>query len=233
MKILVISNTPWNNSNSFGNTFSNMFDGMQDVEIYNICCRHGESNNSIVKQAVQMTDKAVLKSAYSFKYDPCWKIETTNETSDENEEVSIKARQNRKTISFIIRDLIWKIGRWKRSKTLLGFINEIKPDIIYLPIYASPHICRVQNFIIKKLGVPVVGHISDDVYGVPPKASLLAKLYRRSLRRNLRKLFSKCQYLEVFAENMQEEYSRLFGIKCHLIGKGVSKEIIDKIRINV
>lgn len=31
-----------------------------------------------------------------------------------------------------------------------------------------------------------------------------------------------CAYLEVFAENMQEEYSRIFQKPCYLIGKGVN-----------
>ena len=53
MRILVISSTTWDVSNSFGNTFSNLFDGMSDVEIYNICCRNGNNNNNVVKEAIQ------------------------------------------------------------------------------------------------------------------------------------------------------------------------------------
>ena len=47
MKVLIISRTTWDNANSFGNTFSNLFEGMKDVEIYSIACRNGISNNSI------------------------------------------------------------------------------------------------------------------------------------------------------------------------------------------
>ena len=36
MKILVLSSTPWTNDNSFGNSFSNIFEGIEDVEIANI-----------------------------------------------------------------------------------------------------------------------------------------------------------------------------------------------------
>ena len=68
MKVLIISSTPWNNANSFGNTFSNLFEGMENVEIYNIACRHGVSSNSIVSKAVQLTDKSVLKSIYKWGY---------------------------------------------------------------------------------------------------------------------------------------------------------------------
>ena len=229
MKILVISRTPWNNANSFGNTFSNLFEGMENVEIYNIACRHGANNNDVVKKAIQCTDKAVLKSIYKPKFDPFFETQCINEKI--NQEISENARKNRKTFSFVIRDLIWKLGRWKKSKTLKNFLSDIKPDIIYIPIYASKYMCDFQNFIVNKLKVPVVGHISDDVYGYPPKSSLLAKWYRFSLRKKLRKLIKKCEYLEVFAENMKESYTNIFNKECYLIGKGVKKEQIQQIKI--
>ena len=49
IRILIVSRTPWDDSNSFGNTFSNLFGGMEGVEIYNICCQTGDNNNNIVK----------------------------------------------------------------------------------------------------------------------------------------------------------------------------------------
>lgn len=231
MKVLVISNTTWDNSNSFGNTFSNLFTGMNGVELYNIACRHGKQNNSIVKQAVTLTDKSVLKSIYSFKFDPCFKAEDCNIDNSLNEELSQTARKKRKTISFIIRDVIWKLGRWNKSKTLNSFLEEVKPDLIYLPIYASPHICDFQYKLIKKMNVPVIGHVSDNVYGFKPNATFFERLYKRKLRKKLRKLIAKCSYLEVFAENMKEEYSKLFNKDCYLIGKGITKGNIDLIDI--
>lgn len=231
MRILTISSTTWDNANSFGNTFSNLFEGMENVEIYNIACRHGVSNNSIVSKAVQLTDKSVLKSIYNWGFDPCWEIENCVDTKGVNKELSAVARKKRRTISFIIRDMIWKLGRWKKSKTLTAFLEEIKPEVIYLPIYASPYMCDIQQYIIKKLGVPVVGHISDDVYGYPPKGSLLAKWYRTGLRKKIKKLIKTCSYLEVFAKNMQEAYSKLFNKSCYLIGKGIQFETVKGINV--
>ena len=182
MKVLIISRTTWDNSNSFGNTFSNLFGEMENVEIYNIACRHGVFNNSIVKDAIQLTDKSVLKSIYKCKFDPCIEPSLDNIDKNLNVEISQTARKKRKLISFILRDMIWKFGRWKKSKRLKDFLERTKPDVIYLPIYASPYICDVQKHIIKKMGVPVVGHISDDVYSYPPKRSLFLKLYHATLR---------------------------------------------------
>ena len=52
IKVLIVSRTPWNNSNSFGNTFSNLFGGMSGVKIYNICCQPGSIENDIVKTLI-------------------------------------------------------------------------------------------------------------------------------------------------------------------------------------
>ena len=62
MKILIISRTPWNNSNSFGNTFSNIFGGMQGVEIFNICCQGGAIDNNIVIKTLQISEISLIRS---------------------------------------------------------------------------------------------------------------------------------------------------------------------------
>lgn len=228
MRVLIISGTTWDNSNSFGNTFSNIFGGMKGVEIYNIACQSGTSNNSVTAHEIQMSDKSMLKSIINFSYDPCWNSKKTS-NENVNKEVSISAIKKRLTVFFVIRDIIWKLARWKKSKTLSDFLEQYKPDIVYLPIYASPRMCDIQQWIIDKLGVPVVGHITDDVYNMPPNLSFFAKMYRKHLQKKLNRLINSCKYLEVFAENMADEYSKIFDIPCYLIGKGVSKGQIDNI----
>lgn len=224
MRVLIISHTVWDNGNSFGNTFSNLFEGMPNVEIYNICCKHGQANNKVVKQAFQMTDKAVLRSIYKRNSRSGWVMDSQADKvmQSVNTELSEKAKRKRRTISFFLRDWIWKFGAWKKNKELHAFLRAAAPDVIYLPIYATRFMCDVQQYIVEQCHVPVVGHISDDVYGYSPKSSLLACLYKKSLRKKLRKLINKCDYLEVFAENMQKEYSRIFKKPCYLIGKGVN-----------
>lgn len=233
MRVLIISSTTWDDANSFGNTFSNLFDRMENVEIYNIACRHGVSDNKVVKTSVQLTDRSVLKSIYKFRFDPCREVPTIARADKMNSEISARARKNRHTFSFIIRDAIWKLGRWKKSKTLNKFLKEASPDVIYLPIYSSPYMCDFQEYIVKKLNIPVVGHISDDVYSFPPKQSLIAHAYRKKTRKKVRSLINRCEYLEVFAENMQNEYQKEFSKPCYLIGKGVYPREIEVIRTDV
>ena len=218
MRILIISRTPWDESESFGNTFSNLFGGMMDVEIYNICCQGGLLNSSIVNKAYQMTEFSVLSTLFGKKAGHLMEPSSPDVKYTPSEKIPKK----RRTIYFIIRDLIWSVGLWFDSD-LKQFIKDAKPEVLYLPIYASWYMCDVQNKIVKYCHVPCVGHISDDVYSYPPNRykQPLFTFYRMVLRNKLRKLIDKSSYLEVFANNMAVEYSKLFNKRCYFIGKGI------------
>ena len=49
-KILVVSCTPWNANNSVGNTYANLFDGMDDCVIAHIYCADGADNDPKVSR---------------------------------------------------------------------------------------------------------------------------------------------------------------------------------------
>lgn len=227
IKILIISRTPWDSRNSFGNTFTNIFLGMKNVELYNICCQAGVMDSPLVKEAIQFTERSVLKSFLNSKCDPCLQMSLAK-TADGTERIyKTKKRVPKNTFTYFCRDIIWSFGRWKKSQKLQKFLMRIKPDVIYVPIYSSIYMCNFQNFIINKLNVPVVGHISDDVFFYQKGLTALANLYRFKLRKKIKKLIDRCSYLEVFAENMKVAYEPIFNKKCYLIGKGIDTESIE------
>lgn len=225
IKILIISRTPWNSNNSFGNTFTNIFGEMDNVELYNICCQSGTMDSPLVKKAVQLTERSLIKSVCKRKIDPCSVMSIAE--SENNQTLRTTRQIPKNTFTYFARDIIWDFGQWKKSKNLHDFLKSVKPDIIYLPIYSSIYMCRFQSYIIKELKVPVIGHITDDVYGYQKGATPLANLYKFLLRRKLRKLIGQCEYIEVFAENMKTEYERIFGKNCYVIGKGIDTTKID------
>ena len=230
MRILIISRTPWNNSNSFGNTFSNLFGGMLEVEIYNICCQTGSTDNSIVAKTLQMSESSVVNS---LKGRPVAITESYRETVESVERMQVAGKKSRSPLMFMARDMIWRVGahRWKAA--VRRFVKEVNPDIIYLPIYGSWYMCDIDGYVIKKSKVPVVGHITHDSYGYASneQAVNLARLYRMVLRKKLKALIRECSYIEVFADNMKKEYERLFNIPCHVIGKGLLPEDVCKPQI--
>lgn len=231
MRILIISRTPWDNSNSFGNTFSNLFGGMKEVEIFNVCCQDGVNNNIVVTEAYQMTDRMVLKSITGNDAGHIMSLKSMTNV-DLPKPISSNIPPKRYTVFYIVRDIIWKCGKWW-DRNLKIFLTEIKPDVIYLPIYASWYMCDVQQKIIDFCKVPVVGHISDDLYNYPPNGFLqpIAYIYRANVRRKVRRLINACSYIEVFAENMAREYARIFDKPFYVIGKGVDTSKIGELKL--
>lgn len=120
MKVLVISGLPWNKNNSFGSTFSSLFEGMQDVEFLNIYCGYGLPDNNLKVECLQMTELSLLKNLISPKLNKPL-IEVTNER-EKREDVKReqskvdKVRKFNNRIVFWGRCFIWKIGRWKTKE---------------------------------------------------------------------------------------------------------------------
>lgn len=229
MKILVISRTPWNNSNSFGNTFSNLFEGMPDVELYNICCQSGSTDNNLVQTTLQMSEASVIRALKGGEI----AIEQ-NVSTDVNSELKVAntGRKQRKTWMFVARDLLWMVGALKWKKRVKNFIESVRPDVLYLPVYPSWYMCDIAQYAIKCASVPVVAHISDDDYGYIVGMSKSGYLYQMISRKKLRNIISKVSYIEVFADNMKLEYEQLFNIPCHVIGKGMLPEEVEKPQVH-
>ena len=61
MRILMLSNSEWDDNNSFGNTFSNFFADCKDIEFANIYCREGIPNTKLCDRFLKITDKQLLR----------------------------------------------------------------------------------------------------------------------------------------------------------------------------
>lgn len=214
IKILIVSRTPWNEANSFGNTFTNLFKGIEEVEIANICCQGGTMNSQLIEESFQLTDKDVFKSILGRRPG---RLIYNNSVDPSNTKPNIP----RKAFFYAIREAIWALGRWK-SKKLKKFIQDFNPDVLYLPVYRSHYMCEVEKYIIKLTGAPFVVHISDDVYNFSPKSSRLTKMLQRLIRNDIRDIFKKASYGEVFSPVMGEEFEKEFKIRFYIIGKSVN-----------
>lgn len=199
---------------------------MAGVRIFNICCQAGCSDNTIVEDTWQMTDISVLKSIFRGKAGRHISMaQVPEETTPSDNRIVVR----RTTMAYLIRELIWKLGHWYEQE-FRNFIVNINPDILYLPIYRSGYICDIQKKAYQITKCPIVCHISDDVYSMPPSSQVspLKRIYYKWIRKKIKYLISKSEYCEVFAKNMAEEYHTIFKKPFHLIGKGISPQDIRK-----
>lgn len=221
MKVLIVSNSPWRNDNSFGNSFSNIFGGMENLEIANIYCKYGKPNTTIVQRFFQITEKSLINHA--LKGTPSGKevfMEKAQKVEAEDGEKAFNvARKYKSTVLYWIRTLIWKLGKWK-SKELIDFINDFKPDLLFIPIYYSGYIHSINKFIKKRWKLPCVGYVSDDVYTLRQfSLSPLFWIDRLCMRPTLKRVFSWCDPVYVISDIQKREYTKIFGDKFKVLTK--------------
>ncbi len=220
MKILVISSTPWASDNSFGNSFSNIFDSIDGLEFANIYCKSGLPDNKLKMVCYQISEKKLVKSIINPKIKTGKKV--TSEQSD-SKNTNAAGREAMRKIRFTwmlwIRDLIWKLGRWKTNE-LKQFIDEFNPDIIFQPIYFSTYLNEMALYVKKLTGKKMIGYISDDCYTL--RQFSLSPLYwidRLIKRSYVKKAINNCELLYVISDIQKQEYEKIFNVKCKVLTK--------------
>ncbi|MDN6729163.1 MAG: hypothetical protein L0L57_03220, partial [Alkalibacterium sp.] len=145
MKILVFSSTPWNIDNSFGNTYSNIFEGIDEFEFANIYSSYGVPKNNIKSSYFQINENSLFKNLFNHNIKTGRLIATNNDaivlTNREVETIN-SVKKKRWRIFFWLRRALWFISRWK-SVELDEFIQSFKPDIIFVPLYHSTYLNKV------------------------------------------------------------------------------------------
>lgn len=223
MKVLVVSSTPWANDNSFGSTFSNFFEGMKDVQLANIFCKHGKPDNHLVQSYFQVTAGDIVRNLRD-KTVPCGKEffcdpDDAAELGENAAKGYNAARKIRLQAFFWGQDLIWKIGRWK-SEGLRKFLKDFSPDLIFQPIYYSKHLNDLAQYCAKITGAPMVGYVSDDVYTF--RRFSLSPLYWLDVcltRPHVRKTIYMCRWLYVISDIQKTEYEKIFQKECKILTK--------------
>ncbi|MFR5748855.1 MAG: hypothetical protein ACLUD4_08010 [Thomasclavelia spiroformis] len=227
MKILVITDSLWREDNNVGNSYSNIFGGIKDIELYNISCQQGKSSNTIVKSCYQISEKSIIKSFFGGKSGFIEKEISINE--DNNIRNSSLPRFQ---ILFWVRELIWLTSKWK-TKELRDYICNISPDLIFLQLADKIYLNRLGLYVKKVCQCPMVAYSWDDIYTL--KQFSLSPLFwidRFYKRKSLRKVIKQCEKLYTISNIQRIEYNKIFKKDCKLLFKGYdfdeNIEFLDK-----
>lgn len=224
MRILIVSNTVWNDNNSFGNSFSNIFGENGNYEIANISCQEGEPDTMVCSRFFQISERSIINSILGkgssgkevFKR--CGDDDKKVSSSDSS--LKNKAKILRWQIFFWARDMVWATSRWK-SNALDKYILDFNPDIIFQPVYYSSYINKIGLHAHKLTGKPMVGYISDDCYTLKQYSySPLFWIDRLIKRRYVKRAIDSCEVLFTITEKQKNEYNSIFGEKCKVLFKG-------------
>lgn len=227
LRVLVLSRTPWRTDNSFGNTYSNWFSQMEDVEIAHICLADGlpfSENN--VKRYYQISERGLAKSIFK-KNAVGQEVYATNDKSKNNfkDTPSLIGRainfgkKYQLASFFLIRELVWKFGKVNYD-SMFAFIRSFNPDIIFMPLYYAGYVDRVALNIVREFHIPIVLEVSLDVYTLKQLSfNPFFWINRFYVRYKTRQICSVAQMLYVISEKQRQDYTKLFDLPIKVMYK--------------
>ena len=218
-KVLVVGINPWIDNTGI-NTLINFFECWNKDKLAHIYTRDRMPNTHICDTFFQISERKVMKSVLKHSIKTGMQVE--NCIDDVTDGASNKMYTKKaSSLKYLLREAMWKFGKWK-TKALDEFLAQVNPDVLFFPVYSNVYMCRLQNYIAKKLGKPVVLYSSDDNYSYKASAKTpFALLHRFWLRHQERKLFKKAEKVMVISPKQKEEYDKIFGIESIVLTKGV------------
>ncbi len=221
-KILVLSTEAWDDTNSGGNTYSNLFSDWEDGEFSNVFCRSASPNNRICKKYFRITDGMLLKNLFRpSKIGQAFLLEGEPTQREEEGE-----RKEKKLISFIhrhnfrlayaVEDILWKGKGWKNKK-LDHFLEEQAPDVIFSFAIPTVQRERLLSYLREKTGAKVVLMIADHVCA--RYFSTQGKRGKAATKR-MRKILGMADKVYAITDELADAYGKEFSVDVSILRKG-------------
>lgn len=227
INVLIISRSPWRKDNSFGNTYSNLFGNLSEINIANIYLADGipDPDNRNVSAYFRISEKQVLRSLFLIRSKRNEVGEIIDAAHIQSGEIFARSRayknaqQIRWPLLYMIREWIWRFGQINYRK-LYQFIDTFKPDIIFLPFYYAKYVDRVALKIKKKFNLPIILEASIDIYTLRQFSfDPFYWINRFSIRKMIRKTAKQASFLFVISERQKKDYQKIFGLPTEVLSK--------------
>ncbi len=226
-KVLVVNINVWQDSSAI-RTMPEIFACWQKDRVAQIYTRAGLPDTKVCDEFLQINENAVIKSIFRRRLVTARRVPNTPIKSGVADDELKKEKQRYKLAAkgyspllALCRDIVWALGKWK-SKELDKFLDEVDPDVLFMPIYPVVYMSRIHRYIMKKTGKPVVCYLADDnfSYNVCGK-NIFARIHRFWLRKVNIPLIKSCDKLFVIAPKTKDECKALFGKDAELLTKAI------------
>lgn len=243
-KVLSISLSTWRKDSGI-HTQTDLFEFWEKEQLAQIYVKSDLPNTSVCDKFFQISENAVIKSVINRKMvgrevqNTDTPDENTKSAMEQEKKLYARARKKHSWLLSLVRELVWALGRWK-SQALNNFIEDVNPDVYFIPIYPVVYMGWIQLYILKKYPKPYVCYLADDNYSyISCGTNLLAYIHRFFLRKVVKKLAENCNEMFVITEKEAKETDRDFGTNSIVLTKGIDysrltyeeKEISDPIRM--
>ncbi|WP_426350442.1 glycosyltransferase [Alloiococcus sp. CFN-8] len=229
MRILIISRSPWDETNSLGNTLSNLFSSVQKENLANLYFRSAKPSNKICMKYFSITDSEVLKSVAIRNLDIGTYFEM-DINDDKNNTISQKQvqsdeqiysyfRRKKSKYALLLQEILWDYGKWNSLK-LNKFLEDFQPEIIFAPAFSTSYTHRILWYVKEKTNAKIALFHADDYMSISKNSNLLNRLYEKKRIKSVTKSTLMADINYCISVKQQEEYQKKIGKEMKLLYKG-------------
>ncbi len=226
-KVLVVSINAWRDNTGI-NTLIDFFKCWDSDNIAQIYMRSAKPKTKVCNKFFRISENAVMKSLLKRSIKTGSVVENeaddskeTNNALEEENKIYSHKKSKLLPILTLCREIVWAFGKWK-TKELDEFIDNFNADVLFIPIYPTIYMGRIQKYVIKRTGKPVVSYLADDNYTYRAIAKdPFSVIHRFFLRPYIKYIVKRSQKLLVIAPKQKEEYDRIFGTDSEILTKGI------------
>lgn len=224
-KVLVVSTNAWRDNTGI-NTLIEFFKCWTPARLAQIYTRSTLPNTSVCNEFFRISENAVMKSVLKRGIKTGSRVQnerTGDLDSEAKAEESMYSHRGKGAGHFLsfCRELVWLLGKW-RTKELDTFLEECSPDVLFIPVYPTIYMGRIQKYIIKKTKKPVVSYLADDNYTYKSvRKHPIAILERFFLRKHVKYIVDHSSQLMVIVPKQKEVYDNIFGTDSAILTKGI------------
>lgn len=225
-KHILITSIPSWNQRSGANTFSTLFEKFDSDDLANLYIRPEIPDSTVCSRYFNIREWQVVRSVLKRGVVTGSEVERLSISECDNQGLRKDQSKteyyskNRKRVFLWLREMAWKLGRWK-SKELNEFLDNFRPEVLAFSIEPYPYFNRINEYIIKKCNPQkVIGYLWDDnfTYKQCPN-NVFFLIERFFLRKQVRRLVNSCTHVLAINPKMKEECDKEFGVDSIIMTK--------------
>ena len=221
--VLVVAIEPWREDGT-AHTLKDIFSCWDASRVSLIYTRSGLPFTNAASRFFQISENEVLKNLVkpwkSVGQEVANSVKTDEELTKDEDARYAKAHKHHSMVLTMCRELVWMFGHW-RSKALNQFVQDVNPDLLFIPIFPTVYMGWIQRYVIRKTKKPFVCYLADDNYSYDSCKRVLSYLHRFWLRKNVRWLSTHCRQMFVIVEKEKEDTDKLFGTNSVILTKAI------------
>lgn len=236
-KVLVVSTNAWRDNTGI-NTLIEFFKCWNPDRIAQIYTKSTLPKTTVCNKFFSISENAVMRSVINRSittgrevYNENVNSITDNPSAEEEQKIYSSYKGKVRELLSFCREIVWKFGKWKTAE-LDRFIDKFDADVLFIPIYPTIYMGRIQKYIISRTRKPVVSYLADDNYTYKSvHKDPISLIHRHILRKYVKYIVAHSAKLMVIAPKQKEEYDRIFGVDSIVMTKGIDFEPFESYQV--